>query len=88
MSLKTKVNTLTASFKEAVDKYKKDKAALQESKYSADYKTSEIAQLDTALNTLVADLNAMLQTIFQESIDEIKSNKAGAVILKVTFQML
>lgn len=78
MSLKTKVNTLTASFKEAVDKYKKDKAALQESKmYSADYIASEIGKLDTALNTLVADSNAMLQTIFQESIDEIKSNKAG-----------
>ncbi len=78
MSIKTKVNTLTASFKEAVDKYKKDKAALQESKmYSADYIASEIGKLDTALNTLVADSNAMLQTIFQESIDEIKSNKAG-----------
>lgn len=78
MSIKTKVNTLTASFKEAVDKYKKDKAILQESTmYSADYIAAEIANLDRAMNTLVADSNAMLRTIFQESIDEIKSNKAG-----------
>lgn len=78
MSIKTKVNTLTASFKEAVDKYKKDKAALQESTvYTAEYIAAEIVKLDVAMDSVVADSNAKLQDIFQEGIDEIRSNKAG-----------
>ena len=76
MSLKTKVNTLTASFKSG-GQVQKDKAALRIKMYSAEYIAAEI-KVDTALNTLVADSNAMLQPIFQESIDEIKQQTEGS----------
>jgi len=80
MSIKSKIETLTASFKEAVAKYNKDKAYLKESKmYTGDYINAEIAKLDVAMNAVVADANAKLQAIFQDEIDEIRSNKTGGV---------
>lgn len=78
MSIKSKIETLSASFKEAVDQFNSSKLTLEKSTmYAADYKADEIRKLKAEMQSVCDEANAKLQEILQEGIDEIRSKKGG-----------
>jgi hypothetical protein len=78
MFIKSKIETLTASFKEAANKFINDKTTLEKSTmYSADFKADEIRKLKAEMQSVCDEANAKLQEILQEGIDEIRSKKGG-----------
>lgn len=78
MFIKSKIETLTASFKEAANKFINDKTTLEKSTmYSADFKADEIRKLKAEMQAVCNEANEMLKAILQEGIDEIRSKKGG-----------
>lgn len=78
MFIKSKIETLTASFKEAANKFINDKTTLENSNmFSASFISEETRNLTSEMQSVCDDANAMLQAILQEGIDEIRGKKVG-----------